>query len=232
MYTLPDLNNKQIMFDAGVTWHLTTPPDRIGRFITHYETMKLVQNIPGEIVECGVFKGESLTRFAHFRNLLGTNDSCKIIGFDNFSNEYPDTEYEEDQPQRQHWIHTAGPSSISIDQLTEVFDKHKISNYEFIAGNICATVPEYIKNNPGIKISLLNIDCDFVEPTFTALQTLWSHMSKGGIILLDNYGGWGTSGCSYFGDTKGVDDFLKTLEDPPTIRKFPWVCRPCYIIKD
>ena len=37
-------------------------------------------------------------------------------------------------------------------------------------------------------------------------------MSPGGIILLDNYGGWGTSGCSYFGDTKGTDDFLKELD--------------------
>ena len=48
--------------------------------------MKLIKEVPGDIVECGVFKGESLTRFAHFRNLFGTNDSAKIIAFDNLMN--------------------------------------------------------------------------------------------------------------------------------------------------
>lgn len=231
MFTLPDLNDKQLMFDSGVNWHLLATPDRFGRFIAHYECMKKIKDIPGDIVECGVFKGESLTRFAHFRNLLGTNNSAKIIGFDNFNNEYPNTKYEEDKPQREYWMATAGTSSINVKQLSNVFEKHKLENYEFISGDICKTVPSFSKKNPGMKISLLNIDCDFVEPTYIALKTLWPHISKGGIILLDNYGGWGTSGCSYFGDTKGTDDFLKELDLPISIKKFPWVSRPCYIQK-
>jgi len=231
MFNLPDLNNKQLMFDSGIIWHLTTSPDRIGRFIAHYECMKDIQDVPGDIIECGVFKGESITRLAHFRNLLGSNDSSKIIGFDNFNNTYPDTKYVEDQPQREHWMKTAGTCSISIEQLTNVFEKHKIKNYEFISGDICKTVPNFSKKNPYMKIALLNIDCDFVEPTYTALKTFWPHISQGGIILLDNYGGWGTSGCSYFGDTKGTDDFLKEFDIKPIIKKFSYISRPCYIKK-
>ena len=41
----------------------------------------IAENIPGEIVECGVFKGVSLIRFAIFRELL-QNQSKRIIGFD------------------------------------------------------------------------------------------------------------------------------------------------------
>ena len=231
MFNLPDLDNKQLMYDSGVTWHLTVPSERINRFISHYETMKLIQNIPGEIIECGVFKGESLIRFAHFRDILGTNASSKIIAFDNFNDIYPDTSYNEDQAQRQHWMETAGSTSISVEQLDKVLKKKNIINYELIQGDICKTVPEYVSKNKGLKIALLNIDCDFTEPTFTSLKYFWDHVSVGGIILLDNYGGWGTSNLSYHGDTKGVDDFLNTFKIKPQILKFNYIDRPCYIIK-
>lgn len=232
MYSIPDLDDKQLMFDSGVIWHQTTTNDRMGRFVAHYEAMKMSHAVPGDIVECGVFKGESIVRFAHFRAMLGSNDSSKIIGFDNFSNEYPDTEFKEDQPTREHWISTAGPSSISTTQLSTIFDHHKFTNYDFVAGDITLTVPEFVEKNPGFRVSLLNIDCDFVEPTYTALKHLWPLIPKGGIVLLDNYAGTSTEGHSYFGDTKGVEDFLAELEVKPTIHKFPWVCRPCYIIKE
>jgi len=230
-FELPDLDNKQLMFNAGVDWHLTVPAERMNRLISHYQAMTMVKNIPGEIVECGVFKGESLLRFAHFRDILGTQSSSKIIAFDNFNDIYPDTSYDVDQAQRQHWMETAGSSSISTDQLDKVLKKKNITNYELIAGDITKTVPEYVSKNKGLKIALLNIDCDFTEPTFTSLKYFWDHMSVGGIILLDNYGGWGTSDLSYHGDTKGTDDFIQTLENKPQILKFNYVDRPCYIIK-
>ena len=232
MYDLPDLDNKQLMFDSGVTWHLTTTNDRIGRFISHYETYKMIKDIPGDIIECGVFKGESLTRFAHFREILGTNNSSKIIAFDNFNDIYPDTKCEEDQPTRNYWMKTAGTSSINTSQLSKVFDKNKFTNYKFIAGDITQTVPEFVKKNAGLRVSLLNIDCDFIEPTYTALKHFWPIMSVGGIILLDNYSGSSLDGHSYYGDTQGADNFLNELPVKPKINKFPYVCRPCYIVKN
>ena len=61
-------------------------------------------------------------------------------------------------------------------------------------------------------MSLLNIDCDFVEPTYASLIHFWPIMSRGCIVLLDNYGGSITEGHSCYGDTKGVDDCIKELK--------------------
>jgi hypothetical protein len=232
MFDLPNLDDKQLMFDSGVTWHLTTTNDRIGKFLAHYEAYKMIKDIAGDIVECGVFKGESITRLAHFREILGSNNSSKIIGFDNFNSIYPDTEYQEDKNVRQHWIDTAGTDSISTSQLKSVFEKHKFENFDFIQGDIVDTVPNYIKQNPGLRVSLLNIDCDFVEPTYTSIKLFWPLIPKGGMILLDNYAGYSPEGHSYFGDTNGIEKFLNELEEKPMIKKFPWVSRPCYIIKN
>ena len=170
--------------------------------------MKLTQDVPGSIVECGVFKGTSFARFALMRQLLGGDFSSKIIGFDVFSDDFPDTNFEEDKAQREHWIETAGASSISIEQLSEILNLKRISNFELIPGDATKTIPEYCEKHRGMRISILNVDIDFVEPTKIALQQLVPRVVKGGIVLLDNYAGVGTSGLSYHGDTRGIDEYI------------------------
>ncbi|QIR39093.1 dTDP-6-deoxy-L-hexose 3-O-methyltransferase [Tolypothrix sp. PCC 7910] len=219
MIELPNYDKK---YDYETFFHLTLDVGRMAKLIAHYEAFKMIREVPGEIVECGVFKGTSLSRFAIYRELLGTYYSAKLIGFDVFSDEYPDTKYKEDKAQRDFWIKTAGSSSISTSQLKDIFEKMSIRNYELIAGDVLETIPEYISNNPHLKISLLNIDIDFVESTMCVLEHFYPRVSKGGIILLDNYG-------AFHGDTKGVDDFLKDRNIE--IKKFPFATRPCYIIK-
>ena len=80
MIKLPKFN-EQSMFDYETFNSLTTNEERIGKFLAHYEAMKLAVNIPGEIVECGVFKGTSLMRFALMRQIMGGQNSARIFGF-------------------------------------------------------------------------------------------------------------------------------------------------------
>ena len=109
--------------------------------------------------------------------------------------------------------------------MSNVFKEQGTKNYELIAGDITKTLPKYIKQNPHLKISLLNIDIDFVESTLCSLEYLYPRVSKGGIILLDNYG-------FAHGDTKGVDLYFKKIKKKPLIQRFPFTSRPCYIVKN
>ena len=43
-----------------------------------------IKDLPGDILEFGVFKGSSLIRLMTFRNILENNFSRKIYGFDTF----------------------------------------------------------------------------------------------------------------------------------------------------
>ena len=209
-------------YDYETYFHLTLNSARLGKFIAHYEAYKMIRSIPGAIVECGVFKGTSFARFAQFRSLLDNQESAKLIAFDVFNDETPDTEFEEDKAFREHWIKTAGPSSIGVRQLEEVFNHMGISNYELIAGDAVVSVPNYIKEHPELKISLLNVDIDYVEPTTAVMENLYDRVMPGGIILIDNY-------AAYHGDTKAVDDFLDGVD--AQILRFPFAARPAYIIK-
>ncbi|MDA7815682.1 TylF/MycF family methyltransferase [Porticoccaceae bacterium] len=228
MIKLPDYTD-QVMYDAETIFHLYMKQERLAKFLVHYELFKRANELPGTIIECGVFKGTSLMRFAMLRNLLGTNASSKILAFDVFSDDYPTTDYAEDNEQRQFWIDTAGESSISVDQMTKVMHDRGIGNFDLIAGDVLDTIPNYISENPGLKISLLNIDIDFVEPTLCALENFYDLVVPGGIIIFDNYAGEGDSGKFLHGDTKGIDDFFQSTN--AEIKRFPFAARPCYMIK-
>ena len=73
------------------------------------------------------------------------------------------------------------------------------------------TIPMYIKKNPNLKISLLNVDIDFVETTQCVLDNLYGKVVKGGVIIFDNYEGIGTGGTFYKGETETINKFLKKL---------------------
>ena len=83
--------------------------------------------------------------------------------------------------------------------------------------------------NPNFKISLLNVDIDFVETTKCVLNNFYDKVSKGGIVLFDNYEGIGTGGTFYKGETETINKFLKKINKK--ILKFPFFNRPSYIIK-
>jgi hypothetical protein len=219
MIIMPDA---QKMYEYETNYHLTLDVSRLGKLVAHYEAFKMTIDVPGSIVECGVFKGTSLMRFAMFRELLGNYFSSKIIGFDMFGDDYPDTAFEEDKHTRDEWIASAGSSSISAAQLRENFHKSDIKNFELIAGDVLETVPKYIKEHPELKISLLNIDIDFFEANMCCLENFYDLVMPGGVVLLDNY-------TAAHGDTKSVDKFF--AERDVSIKRFPFALRPCYIVK-
>ncbi len=72
----------------------------IRQILAYYELFRMVLDIPGAIVECGVFKGASLARFAMFRNFFGNPFSKKIIAFDTFG-EFSETNLEADKDFRE-----------------------------------------------------------------------------------------------------------------------------------
>jgi hypothetical protein len=69
----------------------------LAKLICHYEIFSKIADLPGHIVELGVFKGESLLRFAQLAEIFTPYDrSFDVIGFDNFSG-FLDFHSEEDE---------------------------------------------------------------------------------------------------------------------------------------
>ena len=57
----------------------------LGRFLAHYELFKLITDIPGCIVEAGVYRGSSLLTFSKLMEIFSPGDRTRrVFGFDNF----------------------------------------------------------------------------------------------------------------------------------------------------
>ena len=220
MIELPDF---QQAFDHENNFYLSCAPARIGKALAHYELFKLSMGIPGAIIECGIFKGASLARFAGFRSLLEGSTARKIVAFDIFG-AFPETEFAADRKPREDFIKSAGNESISVDQMMEVLAHKSCSeNVELVPGDICQTVPKYIQENPTTKIALLNLDTDIYEPAVTILEHFYPRLERGGVLILDDYG-------VFPGETKAVDDYFagQTIK----IRRFPFASTPSYLLKE
>ena len=180
----------------------TASPQRFSKFISHLEFFNKTSELRGEIVELGVFKGNSLFRFIKFRDLLEHTFSRKIICFDVFG-EFPKTNFEDDKKEREAFIkETNGGIGISYGELNELLKNQKLeTNVEIIKGDILSTLPAYLIENPNLKISLLHIDVDLFEASKISLESLYTYVVKGGIIILDDYG-------DFAGSNKAVDEFF------------------------
>lgn len=215
--------NENDIWNAENIYHLKTDVTRISKLIYHYEIYKKIISLPGDVIECGVFKGISLTRFLTFREILENDFSRKIYGFDSFG-KFPNSKKlnSEDKKFVKKWEDESG-NSIDINELNKILKNKKFRNFELVKGDVKNSIPKLLKNKPELMISLLHLDMDIYKPTKFVLKKLFKHIVKGGIILIDDYN------CVY-GATKIINEFLhsnKKLE----IKKLSFYHRPSYIIK-
>ncbi len=209
-------------FDYENAFMLSAPVNRIGKFVSRIELYNKTKNLPGEIVECGVFKGLSLSQFAKLRSLYGHSSSKKIIAFDTFGS-FPLECDNEDKKYLKKFINKAGNNSIEKEELLRIFKKLGIEeNLNLVKGDILKTLPKFIELNSHIKISLLHIDVDTYKPTKLCLELLYPHVVKGGIIVLDDYG-------AFPGANRAIDNFFKNKSN--IIEKLSYSNAISYVVK-
>ena len=195
---------------------------RIGKLIYHYEIYNIIKNLPGDILEFGVFKGSSLIRFMTFRSILENNYSRKIYGFDTF-NKFPSQKRKDDKKLRKNFTKDAG-NPITKKKLNKILLDKKFENFELVEGDVLKTLDKFLKKNPNLKISLLHLDMDVYNSTKFVINKLKDKIVKKGIILIDDYG-------TVEGATKVIDNYLvknKKLE----LKKLSFYKVPSYIVKN
>ena len=220
MIQLPDFRKA---FDYENDFYLSSEPGRLIKPLIHYELYKQTIQVPGAFAEFGLFKGTSFIRFLTYRHLLETSNGRKFFGFDMFAR-FPDAELKGDQQLLEKYLESAGDQSIAKDQLWSILSHKGLTrNVDLIEGDISDTVPKFISENLGLKFSLIHLDVDLYKPSVVVLENLYPLLSRGGILILDDYAIWE-------GETKAVDEYFK--DNKVIIRRFPFGAAPSYIIKD
>ena len=213
--------NNISVWDAENAFYHKSNISRLGKLIYQYEIYKLIKDLPGDVLEFGVFKGNSLIRFLTFRSIIENNFSRKVYGFDTFK-EFPTQKRKNDKKLKKEFTADAG-KPIRKNILKSILDKKKFENFELVEGDVLKSLNKFLKNNPNLKISLLHLDMDVFNATNFVINKLKDRIVKNGIILIDDYG-------TVEGATKVIDNFLqknKKLE----LKKMSFYKVPSFIIK-
>lgn len=165
-------------------------------------------NIQGDIVECGVWKGGSMMMVAKRLEKL-KNTSRKLFLFDTYEgmSEPGTVDIAWDAISAEEKLNSSdkfeGRNVWCYSTLGEVKNNLKLTGYNndnmfFIQGKVEDTLPH---SSIG-KISLLRLDTDWYESTKHELDCLYDKLEIGGILIIDDYGHWQ-------GAKKAVDEFIK-----------------------
>ena len=181
---------------------LSNDVNRIRKLIVRYELFKKSLSVPGDIVECGVFKGVGLIYWLKLLKIFANGEDKRVIGFDTFS-KFTSQLKKYEKKSNAKYIKEAQFKGVDYKKLEKLIKNNGFENCVLIKGEVKNTMKKFASNNKGLRISLLNIDFDTYAGTKTVLQNFYSRVSKGGIIILDEYGksGWGESDA--------VDEFFK-----------------------
>ena len=171
--------------------------------------------IAGDFVECGVWRGGSVMAMTGELSTLGVTDR-KIWLYDTFAGMTDPTAADVE----------AGSGVTAADMLssTAVAEGDNVwcvaglpdvqanvrstgypfENFTFVEGDVAQTLESSFPET----ISLLRLDTDWYESTRMELEVLYPRLTIGGVCIFDDYGHWQ-------GARKAVDEYFEKLGHRP-----------------
>lgn len=185
----------------------------------------LDNNIQGDFVECGVWKGGSAMLIAKILLMRGVTNR-QIYLYDTFEGMTAPTRNDKDlagvtatskwesaikENEASNWCHSP------LDEVKENMTKtgYDMANIQFVKGKVEDTIPATI---PKGKIALLRLDTDWYESTLHELIHLYPMLIGNGVLIIDDYGHW--AGCR-----KAVDEYFAKEKINMLLHRVDYTCR-------
>jgi O-methyltransferase len=188
---------------------MTTPP-RLYALIQAVEYV-VSRDVPGALVECGVWRGGSMMAAALTLLRRGVTHR-ELYLFDTFSGMTAPTDVdlkpsgeraadllETEEKDADVW------AIASLDEVREAVLAvgYPAERIHFVQGPVEETLP----GAAPAEIALLRLDTDWYESTKHELVHLYPRLARGGVLILDDYGFWQ-------GARRAVDEYFGEQSEP------------------
>jgi len=167
----------------------------------------IANRIPGDIVECGVFRGGSVMACAHSLHHFGDHKR-RLFLYDTFEGMTQPTERDVDFMGRtaEDHLKTWGVSRMnemtacSLEQVRQNVSTcpYPPEKFVFVKGPVEQTIPQTVPD----RISILRLDTDWFESTRHEMVHLFPRLAPGGVVVIDDYGFW-------TGAREAVDGYIR-----------------------
>jgi O-methyltransferase len=179
-------------------------------------------NIPGDLVECGVWKGGSCMlaalALAHFGDT--TRD---IYLYDTFAGMPAPGEEDVDYVDQhaalrlsEKWPSFDAMANAPLDEVRRnlLSVGYPAERIVFVQGRVEQTIPRTIPP----QIALLRLDTDWYESTRHEMDHLYPRLAVGGALIVDDYGHW--KGCR-----RAVDEYVANHKLPLMLHRYDYTGR-------
>jgi hypothetical protein len=183
-------------------------------------TAYLARNgIPGDVVECGVWRGGSSMLAAMTLARLGAADRCLYL-YDTFAGMTEPTSLDTDhrgRSARDLWRRapTDGARRWFHAPVDEVRRNMALTGYPaerivYVVGKVEETIPATVPE----RIALLRLDTDWFESTYHEMVHLLPRLAAGGVLVLDDYGHWqgARRAIDRYFEEAGIRPFLQRID--------------------
>jgi O-methyltransferase len=224
---LSDIEQKILNGSSG--WTMCSPLNK--HLLMESVRYVYKNNIPGDIVECGVWRGgmmQIVARTLISETLNDPNPSKlrKLWLFDTFEGmPAPSHELDRDMYKGEHAsakmkrepkIGPNGTHTIwCLADLEDVVSGMELTEYptthlNYVKGLVEDTLP---KNSPE-KISILRVDTDWYSSTKHILNSLFKKVVSGGVVIFDDYESWegARTAINEFFNEQGINPLLIRLD--------------------
>jgi len=223
------INTSQEIYDSFNNFIFSNDIKVFSKLIARTILFKQVIDVPGDIIECGVFKGSGMLTWLKLKQCLSPNAFKKVIGFDFFNTKQLLSILNGIDRERMEDLFVSRRVSLDESYITILksiistagFDK---STYELIEGDISFTAFDYVRKRPGAKISLLYLDLDLEKPTYDTLEAFWDIISVGGMVVFDEYA------YHQWSEARGADKFFTPRKIK--ILNLPYSAPTAYVTKE
>lgn len=175
------------------------------------ESVKYIaaNNIEGDFVECGVWKGGSMMTVALTLKNLGITDK-KLYLYDTYTGLPTPNEFDKNvdgisaNTMMKEATDFVGENGVwcasALDEVKQNLNLtgYPIQNLVFVKGDVLETIP---KTTPE-KIALLRLDTDWYESTKHEMECLFPKLTTNGVLIIDDYGYWQ-------GAKKAIDEYIQ-----------------------
>jgi O-methyltransferase len=167
--------------------------------------LQLVNNVPGDFLEFGVFQGERLLQAHETANFLVKRirsgkdpylrktssqnlEQMRFFGFDSFEG-LPETAEIDVTPGQEQWLGQGG-FSASLEEVTAAMPRKALESQRIrlIKGWFNESLTPELKKTHNMKAaSIVHIDCDFYESTVPALEFVTDLLVTGSVLIFDDW---------------------------------------------
>jgi hypothetical protein len=187
------------------------------------------RNLPGALVECGVWRGGSVLAMLLTLRELGVTDRDVFL-YDTFEGMTAPTEHdlsEHDPPALETWraARARGERAWAGMFASDVFSEDDVRDtvlgagypaerIHFVKGPVEETIPATL---PG-PLALLRLDTDWYESTRHELTHLYPLLVPSGVLIIDDYGHWK-------GAARAVDEYFLSHPPAPLLQRIDYTGR-------